>query len=112
MEDGSRQFLSYESDSRTRTQLQYDMSLKQGDHSTVFWPAKDGVGTNYRGEWLNDRKHGYGVQTYKGGFMKYEGQWVNGKREGEGVFWVIEGKKMRKSYIGLWKDDQRHGKGS
>lgn len=97
-------------ETRSRTQLQYDMSLKQGDHSTVFWPSSDG--SNYRGEWLNDRKHGYGVQIYKGGSAKYEGQYLNGKREGEGVFWIIDGKKMRKSYIGLWKSDQRHGKGT
>eukprot|EP00392_Amoebophrya_sp_AT5.2_P000958 g960.t1 len=87
------------------------MSLKQGDHSTVFW----GEGENYKGEWLHDRKHGYGVQTYKSGDSKYEGQFVHNKRQGEGVLWLAENKsktKMRKEYIGKWKNDQRHGTGT
>lgn len=97
----------------SRTRRQYEMSLKQGDHSIVIYPTTSGVsGTQYRGEWEDDQKHGYGVQTYKGGKQKYEGQWQAGKREGEGVLWLINGKQIRKSYIGLWSDGARHGKGT
>ena len=49
---------------KKRTQLQFDLSLKQGDHSTVFYP---GGKESYKGEWLDNRKHGYGVQTFKDG---------------------------------------------
>ncbi|CAD7947745.1 unnamed protein product [Amoebophrya sp. A120] len=93
---------------KKRTQLLFDMSLKQGDHAAVFLH-----GESYKGEWLNDRKHGYGVFTYKDGGSKYEGQFAHNKREGEGVLWMAEGKlKMRKEYIGVWKNDKRHGKGT
>ena len=64
--------------STSRMQAMLDISLKQGDHKTVFWVGstkKDTTtgeiieiaGASYRGEWLDDLKTGYGVQLYKGG---------------------------------------------
>ena len=64
--------------STSRMQAMLDISLKQGDHKTVFWvgsTTKDATtgenvevaGASYRGEWLDDLKTGYGVQVYKGG---------------------------------------------
>ncbi|CAD7937340.1 unnamed protein product [Amoebophrya sp. A25] len=97
---------------KKRTQIAYDLSLKQGDHSTVF---AAGTKESYKGEWLDNRKHGYGVQTFKDGLSKYEGQFYNNKREGEGVYWVADASrpnKMRKEYIGVWKGDKRHGTGT
>uniref|UniRef100_A0A0K6S9H0 MORN repeat-containing protein 3 n=1 Tax=Chromera velia CCMP2878 TaxID=1169474 RepID=A0A0K6S9H0_9ALVE len=67
---------------------------------------------SYKGEWLNNCKHGYGVQTYKNGAI-YEGQWYNGKREGQGALWLkIPGKKQwRKAYTGTWRNDKQEGEG-
>ena len=124
--------------SKFRLLSEENSALKQNDHGTVFFPGKEivnedgspGIGVspgNYRGEWLNDRRHGYGVQIYnitdkgtgKLSQLKYEGQWVHGRRQGEGVLWqshgavVVGGKvKMRKNYIGQWLADKKHGMGT
>jgi len=42
---------------------------------------------------------------------KYEGDWKDGLRDGHGVFWVKDGKKLRKLYAGNWKRGLKHGKG-
>jgi hypothetical protein len=98
---------------------------KAGQRGTIYWVGKaiigeDGretgersKGASYRGEWLNNGKHGYGVQVYPNG-QKYEGQWENGFRNGEGTLWMPVGKaqKLRKLYVGGWQDDKRHGRGT
>lgn len=53
---------------KSRIVEQEHRARKQGDHCTVFWTGKTGAtGVTYRGEWLEDEKHGYGVQTYRNG---------------------------------------------
>jgi hypothetical protein len=98
---------------------------KAGQRGTIYWVGKaiigedgqhDGnraAGASYHGEWTDNRKNGYGVQVFPNG-EKYEGQWGNGYRNGEGTLWVPVGKakKLRKLYVGGWKEDRRHGKGT
>lgn len=98
---------------------------KAGQRGTIYWVGKsimgeDGVktsvrakGASYHGEWNADKKNGYGVQVYPNG-EKYEGQWGSGFRNGEGTLWVPVGKaeKLRKFYVGGWKNDKQHGKGT
>eukprot|EP00420_Gonyaulax_spinifera_P030891 CAMPEP_0197880474 /NCGR_PEP_ID=MMETSP1439-20131203/8270_1 /TAXON_ID=66791 /ORGANISM="Gonyaulax spinifera, Strain CCMP409" /LENGTH=391 /DNA_ID=CAMNT_0043500029 /DNA_START=51 /DNA_END=1226 /DNA_ORIENTATION=- len=98
---------------------------KSGQRGTIYWVGKSIVGedgqltgqrsrgASYNGEWSDNRKSGYGVQVYPSG-EKYEGQWGNGLRNGEGTQWVPVGKvgKLRKLYVGGWKDDRRHGRGT
>eukprot|EP00927_Polykrikos_kofoidii_P022508 TRINITY_DN20980_c0_g1_i1.p1 TRINITY_DN20980_c0_g1~~TRINITY_DN20980_c0_g1_i1.p1 ORF type:complete len:459 (+),score=82.14 TRINITY_DN20980_c0_g1_i1:198-1379(+) len=100
-------------------------AMKAGQRGTIYWVGKsiigeDGAatgarskGASYHGEWQGDKKTGYGVQVYPNG-DKYEGQWGNGVRDGEGTLWVPTGKagKLRKLYVGGWKDDHRHGRGT
>ena len=78
----------------------------EGDHLVVDKLS----GSKYEGQFKARKRNGVGIMTYKDG-SKYEGQWEHGKRSGEGVLWITEGKKLRKSYIGLWDDDRRNGKG-
>lgn len=101
------------------------MAQKSGQRGTIYWVGKaiigedgqhDGsraAGASYHGEWSDNKKHGYGVQVFPNG-EKYEGQWGRGGRNGEGTLWVPVGKakKLRKLYVGGWKDDKRHGKGT
>lgn len=98
---------------------------KAGQRGTIYWVGKaiigedgqpDGSragGASYHGEWTENQKYGYGVQVFPNG-EKYEGQWGNGLRNGEGTLWVPVGKakKLRKLYVGGWKEDRRHGKGT
>jgi len=98
---------------------------KAGQRGTIYWVGKSIVGedggatgqrtkgASYHGEWGGNKKEGYGVQVYPSG-EKYEGQWVRGLRSGEGTLWapIGNGKKLRKVYVGGWKDDKRHGRGT
>jgi len=98
---------------------------KAGQRGTIYWVGRtivgeDGApdgnrapGASYHGEWTNNKKNGYGVQVFPNA-EKYEGQWGGGLRNGEGTLWVPVGKakKLRKLYVGGWKDDRRHGKGT
>ncbi|CAE8711446.1 unnamed protein product [Polarella glacialis] len=100
-------------------------AMKSGQRGTIYWVGKaimgeDGAktghhvkGCSYQGEWDNNQKNGYGVQVFPNG-QKYEGQWAAGLRSGEGTLWVPVGKaqKLRKLYVGGWKDDRRHGRGT
>lgn len=42
-------------------------------------------GKSYEGEYVDDKKEGYGVFIWPDG-KKYEGYWKDGKQEGEGTF--------------------------
>jgi len=63
-------------------------------------------GERYEGEWVDDRKHGYGVYTWDDG-DRYEGNWVAGRQEGHGSYIWGNGS----SYVGAWKEDRRCGRG-
>jgi hypothetical protein len=41
-------------------------------------------GSRYEGQWLNGRRHGYGVWTRPDGTM-YVGEWENDKPQGQGT---------------------------
>lgn len=45
---------------------------------------------DYKGEWKNSKKEGYGVQTWADG-ARYEGFWKNGKAHGKGKFFHTDG---------------------
>lgn len=70
-------------------------------------------GDEYRGEWLNDKRHGRGFMKYSKTGGLYEGEWKNDLKDGYGTYSLPTGKdgKMRKVYAGWWKNDKRHGFG-
>jgi len=45
------------------------------------------IGKTYTGDWKDDLRHGYGVQTWANS-SKYEGDWECNKRNGHGVYWI------------------------
>ena len=65
---------------------------------------------SYAGDWLHNKRHGFGTQTYKSG-KKYQGDFKDGRRDGTGTLWVPEKGKLRKEYSGQWKANKRHGVG-
>jgi hypothetical protein len=101
------------------------LSQKNGACHAIYWSKevkntdplirergakkKWAVGTTYKGEWKDNKKHGYGIQVWANG-NKYEGDWANGFREGHGVFWVKDG-KLRKQYAGNWRRGLMEGLG-
>lgn len=60
----------------------------------------------YTGYFLNELKHGYGVQIWPDG-AKYEGYWKNNKAFGKGKFIHVDGD----IYDGEWLDDKANGFG-
>lgn len=46
-------------------------------------PVEFPSGAVYKGEWLNNKRHGRGIQVWKDG-SKYEGEWATGKANGYG----------------------------
>lgn len=105
-------------------------SCKNGHHATVYDVQKDpklsdknlirdkkkyhfpfvGGGT-YKGEWVNDCKHGFGTMRGADGTV-YEGDWRNNMKCGRGTIWRKRGKSTMKEYVGEWKDDCMHGWGT
>lgn len=47
-------------------------------------------GAKYIGEWLGNKKHGFGIQQWTDG-ARYEGEWKLNKACGKGKFWHVDG---------------------
>ena len=60
----------------------------------------------YEGEWLNNRKDGIGIETYKDG-SKYMGEYKNGLKQGLGAYFWADGS----IYEGEWKYNLMEGSG-
>ena len=59
-------------------------------------------GRKYEGEYVNDKKHGYGIYTYPDG-RSYKGQWAHGKQHGQGIFITPQGDQRK----GIWNEGKR-----
>ncbi|KAM9775105.1 MORN repeat-containing protein 3-like [Syngnathus typhle] len=83
---------------------------KSGLRGTIFSVNGD----NYTGEWLDNKKHGWGTQEWKSSGAIYNGEWKYGKHDGYGVFSVLlpDTKKYTMQYCGEWKNGMKHGHGS
>ncbi|KAM4632270.1 radial spoke head 10 homolog B [Discoglossus pictus] len=69
----------------------------------------DEEGTSwYEGEWVNDKKDGWGMQRFKSGNI-YEGQWKNNKCHGLGrMRWIA----TKEEYTGQWVNGIQNGYGA
>jgi hypothetical protein len=76
---------------------------KRHGQGTLTWID----GNKYEGEWQNDKRHGQGTYTYVYG-DKYVGEFKNDKRNGNGTYTYSNGDK----YVGEYKDSNRHGQGT
>ena len=63
-------------------------------------------GIIYEGDWVNNRKDGLGIETYKDG-SKYEGEHKNGVKHGIGTYFWDDGSR----YEGEWKYNLMDGYG-
>ncbi|XP_037135540.1 MORN repeat-containing protein 3-like [Syngnathus acus] len=83
---------------------------KSGLRGTIFSVNGD----NYTGEWLDNKKHGWGTQEWKSSGAIYNGEWKYGKHDGYGIFSVLlpDTKQYTMQYCGEWKNGMKHGHGS
>uniref|UniRef100_H3D5R8 Uncharacterized protein n=1 Tax=Tetraodon nigroviridis TaxID=99883 RepID=H3D5R8_TETNG len=62
----------------------------------------------YKGDWVRNRKEGWGVRCYPSGNI-YSGEWRNNLRHGEGTMrWT----NLRQQYVGAWQGGVQHGRGT
>ena len=57
-------------------------------------------GTKYRGQFMHDKRHNHGLQTWADS-SSYDGEWVHGAKHGTGSY-----KTVSDSYAGKWEDAQ------
>ena len=75
---------------------------KKEGYGTIIW--KDG--SKYQGEFINNQLNGHGIIEYPGN-KYYQGEIKNGRMDGYGEFFW----KNEKKYIGNYKNDKRNGFG-
>ena len=63
-------------------------------------------GNKYKGEFKNDLKNGHGIFNYKNG-EKYDGEYKNDLKDGRGIYYYINEEK----FIGEYKEDKKNGHG-
>ena len=59
------------------------------------------TGDVYKGQYVADERHGYGVYTYKSSKNTYEGLWENDRKQGKGTLTTKSGE----SRTGIWVDN-------
>jgi hypothetical protein len=68
-------------------------------------------GTQYSGEWLDGKLHGYGTFTYKNG-DKYQGEFRGNERNGLGSYYFLnDGKFKGHRFEGNYLNDKKSGVG-
>jgi hypothetical protein len=78
----------------------------QGDKCTGLG-AKVEDNLTYEGEWLEGKKHGFGVLYYASG-VRFEGDFQDGKKHGKGKLYYSQGD----FYEGDFNTDKKTGKGT
>jgi hypothetical protein len=76
---------------------------KRHGKGIMYWNS----GAIYKGDWVNDYRHGVGTFKFSNNGSKYDGEWKHDKANGKGTFTRGNGDK----YVGEFKDNKKHGKG-
>lgn len=88
----------------------FERLLADGENPEARGVKKHIPGNSYKGEWKNDKKSGFGTQTWANG-AKYEGDWLKGRRHGKGTQWIRVDGKLKKEYSGDWANGKKEGLG-
>ena len=64
-----------------------------------LWPNGD----SYNGEWLDDKRHGKGIDTYASGH-RYTGEFADGQRHGQGTYTFPDGESLSLLPCHWWSD--------
>ncbi|ESO07284.1 hypothetical protein HELRODRAFT_76393, partial [Helobdella robusta] len=88
--------------------LKYDGDWVRGlQHGKGYMTFDIDEKSYYKGDWVANKKQGYGVRKYISGNF-YEGEWFENMRHGNGTMhWVMEKQK----YIGQWRCGVQEGEG-
>ncbi len=72
-----------------------------------YGECKYNDGSVYIGDWLNDKRNGYGIEQCDS--LYYEGCWKDDKKHGKGI---MRNDSLSTFYIGDWKNNARCGYGT
>ena len=93
----------------SKRSLTNDLIDKNGLRANIFLNNQQ----TYRGEWLNNQKHGHGILKHQGNQSIYQGEFVHDRKHGHGTLTIVnEQGQWQRSYVGQWKDNQWHGYGT
>jgi len=86
---------------------------RHGHGAYSYFPGTHASYKQYKGQWVEDKKHGYGVLFFRSGGV-YVGQWEKNRKHGLGVMLEPRGKHDASSmpsyhYEGQWFEDEPHG---
>ncbi|CAK0880463.1 unnamed protein product, partial [Prorocentrum cordatum] len=89
---------------------------RHGLGTYIYSPGSHQLYQQYRGQWREDHKQGYGVLFYRNGGV-YVGHWDNNQRQGLGVLLDNADENDRTAmpsfrYEGQWQEDEPHGLGT
>ena len=97
--------ISYENGHKYEGEI-HDNNIRHG-----YGIMKMSNGDTYKGEYLNDKRNGYGKYVYRGAEDGeeefYDGHFVNNKRDGFGVYTYI----TKTTYTGWWRENLKEGSG-
>lgn len=113
----------------TLSETRMMQALRTGNHATVYEVRRDPNlknkdiirdrnkpvfpfvgGSQYKGEWQNDQKEGFGIQVNPDK-TKYEGEWQGNYYHGRGTLWIKKGKTYVRIYVGNWAEGRKEGQG-
>ncbi|XP_029689596.1 radial spoke head 10 homolog B isoform X1 [Takifugu rubripes] len=84
---------------------QWSLGGRHGKGTTYYNQEKTSW---YKGDWVRNRKQGWGVRCYPSGNL-YSGEWRNNLRHGEGTMrWI----NLHQQYVGMWQNGVQHGQGT
>lgn len=88
---------------------------REGYGLYTYAMSSHGKYKQYRGQWSNDKKDGFGVLFYRDG-SAYVGQWKNNERHGVGILFDTDGNQAQSlmpsyRYEGEWENGSSHGLG-
>jgi hypothetical protein len=66
----------------------------------------------YTGDWRENRRNGFGVQTYLPSGERYEGEWSENVRHGKGVLYAPRHGALMRVYEGDFAYGKFHGRGT
>lgn len=106
----------------------YNGQYKNGSENGLGTLTEPNQHTKYRGNFLDGKRHGYGIQIWK--TKSYDGQWYQNMIHGQGKLTWLSGacytgefkngryngigcyvSESGTKYVGKWKDGYKHGQG-
>ncbi|XP_043283425.1 MORN repeat-containing protein 3-like [Venturia canescens] len=93
------------------TKSRIEACIRNGPRGYLLFPYRT-TNVIYKGDWLNDQRHGKGVELIEATGLQYEGEWSHDKKHGYGELRrIFPDKNRKKIYTGNWVNGKKDGFG-